>query len=391
MSDIRSLSMTEIMEHLFISERERNLKENSMKPSRSIIAVGGGKGGVGKSVIATNLAVLLARKDKKTILVDMDFGSANLHTCLGEKAPASSIKDFLLKKKSTLSEILIDTQIENLQFISGAGDMPGLANMKHTQKRKIIKHLRMLDAEFIVLDLAPGITFNVLDFFSVADKAILVTTPETTSITNAFSFIKAFLFRELHKAFKGNTDVLRLFDSARDPTNAQGIRTLAELNSRIEKIDGEGARKFRYVCESFKPMFLLNMVKYEEDLSMGRMLVSLIDQYVNVKCECLGYLKYDDAVPDSIAEMRPFVLEYPESDAAASLEEISSRISGSLPEYVFPTLTEEMEEPEPEPAQSSDEPFQSAGTVRRWENHVSSERPHIQNGTTSEDEQELRI
>ena len=75
------------------------MMDGTNKAGCRIIAIGGGKGGVGKSVIAVNLAVLFSLMKKRTILVDMDFGSANLHTCLGEKSPASSIKDFLLKKK----------------------------------------------------------------------------------------------------------------------------------------------------------------------------------------------------------------------------------------------------------------------------------------------------
>lgn len=367
---------------------------------RSIIAIGGGKGGVGKSVIAAGIAVLLALMDKRVVLVDMDFGSSNLHICLGEKSPASSIKDFLLNKKSTLSEVLLDTQVEHLKFISGAGDMPGLANMKYSQKLKIIRHLKALDGDYVILDLAPGITFNVLDFFSVADKAVLVTTPEATSITNTFSFIKAVVFRELSKAFKGNSEITSLLDLAKDPRNVRGICTLAELGAIIEEIDSKRALKFKSILESFKPQLILNMVRHEDEMAMGHMLISLVEQYLSVKCEYLGYMPYDNSLPDSIAKARPFMLECLNSDTAVSLWVIVSKIAGRLPEYDLPALIEEHTRlaqskipPFPPLRPEADQLLAGAEKVsrgstcagegipvdkepaKRWETHVSSEKP----------------
>ncbi len=364
------------------------------KARPKIIAIGGGKGGVGKSIMAANLSVLLALIERHVTLVDMDFGSANLHTFMGVKSPATSIKDFLLKKGGSLSELLLDTQVDKLRFISGAGDMPGLANMKHFQKLKIIRHLEALEGDYIVLDLAPGITFNVLDFFSVADKTILVTTPESTSVTNTFSFIKAALFRKLSRAFKGNSEIMALLHSAKDPRNVQGIRTFAELEILIEKISAEHAQRFRSIRESFKPQFILNMVRSEDEKAMSQTLISLVGQYLNVTCECLGCVQYDDSMPDSVANMRPFVLEYPQSDTAASLLDIALRITGVLPEYSLPALLEgngiadgggdslpETEESETETKQEqvseneTVEVTQSSKPTNRWATHVSSERP----------------
>lgn len=381
-----------------------------------IIAVGGGKGGVGKSVIAANLAVSLALMDKRVILIDMDFGSANLHTCIGEKSPASSIKDFILKKANTLSGIVIDTEIENLKFISGAGDMPGLANMGYLQKIKIIRHIKALDADYIVMDLAPGITFNVLDFFSIADKPVLITTTEMTSITNTFSFMKAYLFRVLSKVFKSESEVMALLKLATDPRNDRGIRTFADLENSIGRIDIEESRKFKSAIESFKPKFILNMVRHK-DQAMGHALISLVEQCLSVKCKCLGCVNYDELVPESVLKMKPFVLEYPESELTASFWDITSRVIDMFPDYELPVVAEkempqetgkpievtkepveanaELEEIANEPVKAVKEPDKELVEVAamaakepdkepakpetlasRWGTHVSSERPH---------------
>ncbi|MEE8360148.1 MAG: AAA family ATPase [Candidatus Omnitrophota bacterium] len=362
---------------------KRASTEDTADSRRNIIAISGGKGGVGKSVIAANLAVLLALMEKRVVLIDMDFGSANLHTCLGVKSPAWSIKDFLLKKKDTLNEIFIDTRIEQLKFISGAGDMPGLSNMAYSQKLKIIRHLKALEGDHIILDLGPGITFNVLDFFSAADSPVLVTTPETTSITNTFSFIKAFLFRKLYKAFKNNSEVVSLLDLAKDPKNERGIRIFADLESAIGKVDIEQTRKFKSILESCKPKFILNMIR-RKDETMGHMLTSLVERCLSVKCECLGCVNYDDFMPESILKMKPFVLEYPESDVTASLWGIASKITGTRPKNDQPACppsegkTEERAWREAEELlKAGGESLESKGPTRRWEMHVSSEKPRM--------------
>ena len=90
-----------------------------MEAKPKIWAVGGGKGGVGKSVISTLLAFWLARKGKQTVLVDTDLGGANLHTLMGIKTPARTINDFVTKKYATLEEICLPTEWENLRLISG--------------------------------------------------------------------------------------------------------------------------------------------------------------------------------------------------------------------------------------------------------------------------------
>ncbi len=101
---------------------------------KRIWAVGGGKGGVGKSLVATNLAVVLANLGSKVVAVDLDLGNANMHTYFGIRYPRNTLIDFINGKVQDLNEILLDTSIFNLKFISGAGGILGLANPGHTQK-----------------------------------------------------------------------------------------------------------------------------------------------------------------------------------------------------------------------------------------------------------------
>ena len=95
----------------------------------NIIAVGGGKGGIGKSVVCTNLAAGMALSGQKVILMDTDFGASNLHALLGIGNPAHGFQDFFNDKINDPKTLLLDTGISNLKFVSGAGDNPGSANI----------------------------------------------------------------------------------------------------------------------------------------------------------------------------------------------------------------------------------------------------------------------
>src|ERR1035438_5027948 len=96
---------------------------------KKVWAVGGGKGGVGKSFVISNLAISLARTGKKVIAIDLDLGGANLHTALGCDIPRTTLNDFLIGQCGKLDDLLVKTSISNLSFISGANDSVGIANI----------------------------------------------------------------------------------------------------------------------------------------------------------------------------------------------------------------------------------------------------------------------
>ena len=133
--------------------------------STKVWSIGGGKGGVGKSLVTANVSICLALMGYKVIAIDLDLGGANLHTCLGIPIPERTLSDYLSKKVRDLKDLVTPTPIQNLSIISGAQDDVGIANLKQMQKAKILSKLSELDADFILLDLGAGTTFNTLDFF----------------------------------------------------------------------------------------------------------------------------------------------------------------------------------------------------------------------------------
>ena len=134
--------------------------------SPTIWAIGGGKGGVGKSLVSILLGISLARKGKKTMLVDADLGGANLHTLMGIKTPDRTLNDFVTRKYRSIEDICARTSIDNLQIICGASEILSLANPQYTQKNKILQSILKLPADHVLLDLGAGDILQRIGFFS---------------------------------------------------------------------------------------------------------------------------------------------------------------------------------------------------------------------------------
>ena len=196
-----------------------------------IIAIGGGKGGVGKSVLSANLGVAFAQRGFRVTVVDCDLGAANLHTLLDVTHPKRSLTDLLTRKIEHLNEAVEPTRIPGLSIVAGAGAVPGAANINHGQKLKLIRHLYNLDADVVILDVGAGSSFNTVDVFTAADLRIVVTTPQLTSIQNAYGFVKAAVYRVIRQAAISQEERAIVDDESR----MEETETVQQLIGRIEK------------------------------------------------------------------------------------------------------------------------------------------------------------
>ncbi|HWB77719.1 MAG TPA: P-loop NTPase [Nannocystaceae bacterium] len=159
-------------------------------------AIGGGKGGVGKSVVATNLAVKMALQGQRVVIVDGDLGGANLDTLLGCDRPTKTLSQFFDRSVERLADVASPTELPNLSLVAGDGEALGGANPAHAQKLKLIRHLRSLPCDLVIVDLGAGTSFNTLDLYLAADLGIVVTTGEPTALQNCFAFIKTATLRD---------------------------------------------------------------------------------------------------------------------------------------------------------------------------------------------------
>lgn len=292
-----------------------------------IIAVGGGKGGIGKSIICTNLAASLALLGKKVVLVDTDFGSSNLHALLGINNPSQGFINLFQNNSLDSPSLLLDTGIDNLQLICAAGDNPGSADMDSDTLGILKENIRILDADYVFIDLAPGVSYAVMDFFNLAHTGLVITTPEMTSVMKTFSFIRAVLFRKICDAFKDQEDLLYLVDHSNPMLADMETHSIDILKEKLEVIDPKQVMVVETIVNSYRPGLIVNRVRYEKDLKAGENLIQLVKKYLGVEPVYLGYLIESDRVRDSVDDMIPFLIKEPDSKPAKNLQKIIAALT----------------------------------------------------------------
>ena len=295
---------------------------------KTIWAIGGGKGGSGKSFITVNMGICLSKLGVRVILIDADLGGANLHTFLGISPPALSLADFIKKRVSDLNEVLVPTVAPNLRLLTGAQDLLNATETKTFLRKKILRSMKRLEGDCLLVDLGAGNASNVLDFFLMADGGILVVTPEPTAIENTYRFLKSAFYRRLKQSVK-SPEVRALIDTASDQRNTLGIENPHELFEAIRQISEEDAGKIDEEIRFFRPNLILNQVRTKEDIEIGFSIRSACRKYFDIELHYLGYVVYDQDVSFSIRRRRPLVLENPGSRAAQCVAEIASKLTNS--------------------------------------------------------------
>jgi flagellar biosynthesis protein FlhG len=290
-----------------------------------MIAVGGGKGGVGKTFVVANLAATLARQGWRVVAVDTDLEGANLHTCLGISTPRVSLADFIAQRERDLGKLLLDVPVSNLQLIAATHGHLGSAQPRHFRRVKLLRALRQLPVDFVLVDLGAGTHPAVIDYFLVGDDGVLVLAPEPTSVENAYAFLRAAFYRRLRLAMMTHA-VRQVINQAMDQRNERGIRTPLDLLREVQSVDaGEGGR-FVATMRGFRPRLVVNGVRTVDDIRLGFAVRSVCRKYFGLEAEYLGYVNEDEAVRKAVRARRPVVDTHPRSDAAVYLARIARKL-----------------------------------------------------------------
>ena len=251
--------------------------------STRFIAVASGKGGVGKTNFAINLGILFARAGKRVIVMDMDLGLANVNVLLGV-IPKFSLYN-VLKGEKKLGEIVIDTA-QGIRIIAGASGFSKLADLNEDERMRFVEGIADVgDVDIVIIDTGAGVSRNVLSFVLASDEAIIVTTPEPTSITDAYGIVKAISVEDLP-----------------DISDRDGQLPIKLVVNRVASV-AEG----RQVAER---------------------VINIAGQFLNVRVENLGFVYQDEAVSASVMKQKPFVVADPKCRASECMDHISRRLLG---------------------------------------------------------------
>jgi flagellar biosynthesis protein FlhG len=271
-----------------------------------VVAVGGGKGGVGKSVIAANLAVALAKLGARVIAVDADLGSANLHTLFGIDHPATSLQELIDGRAPRLDTLAIETGVPGLRLIAGSVALPGAANLQHARKQKVLRHIAKLPCDVVVLDCGAGVHYNVVDFFAAAQLQLLVSNAQLISLQNAYGFLKASVYRCLRQRA---TDAGRavLFEKATAAPSE--VETLNQLLERVADADPALSVELRATLTRIRVCLLGNQLTDAREVRALHALSRMIGDFLSLRVPVLGGLCQRDRIHASVTRRRPFLME----------------------------------------------------------------------------------
>ncbi|MDE6737622.1 MAG: MinD/ParA family protein [Lachnospiraceae bacterium] len=263
------------------AEQLRNIIKASIQPQRPlarVITVTSGKGGVGKSNTAINLAIQFRKMGQKVIILDADFGLANIEIMFGT-VPKHNLCDLIYQGKS-IRDIITWGPME-VGFISGGSGIAGMSNLSKDYLSYIIQNLVELDemADTIIVDTGAGISDAVLEFLVASGEILLVTTPEPTSITDSYSLLKA-LGR--HPRYSADTSQIKVI--------ANKVFNEAEAEALYEKLE------------------------------------AVVSRYLKVPISYLGMIPQDNQLEKAVMQQKPVSLDNPKARSALAYEAIAARL-----------------------------------------------------------------
>lgn len=216
------MDQAEGLRNIIKMNKNRNAPQ---RPLARVIAITSGKGGVGKSNVAINLAIQLKKRGQRVIILDADFGLANIEIMFGT-VPQNNLSDLIYKGKNMRD--IITWGPGGVGFISGGSGIAGLSNLSHDYLNYIVQNLSELDdiADVVIVDTGAGISDAVLEFLVASGEVILVTTPDPTSITDSYSLLKALGTHERFNVKETQVKVL----TNRVESEKEGQRLFEKLN-----------------------------------------------------------------------------------------------------------------------------------------------------------------
>ncbi len=308
------------------SERKIPLLPLHQYNGKTIWAVGGGKGGTGKSFFSASLAIELSIHKEEVILIDADLGGPNLHTFLGMKESNLDLGHFITNKVSNLENTLSSTPFKGLRLLKGTENVLFMSNLNYYKKLKLIRHIKAFNTKRVIIDIGTGTSYNCIDFFLLSNPGILVVNPEPTSIENAYYFLKSCIIRilKLYIEYYEIQDLIKKIAEQIQDTSKSVFSFLSEILSH----DKFYADLLYKALQKFTPCLIINKAMDERDFLLGQSIKNVVQKYLVIDLNFLGVIPFDGKVHMSLRNLSPYMKTFPNSEAATSIKSITDKLLG---------------------------------------------------------------
>jgi len=290
---------------------------------KTIIAVGGAKGGVGKSALAANLAVGLSLLGQEVVLADLDLGGADVHLYLGVKSLPKTWNDFLDRKVDSLEAIITPTAFQGLKLIGGDSSRLGSENLPYAQKRKIMRHLQEMEGDFLILDLGGNSSYNVLDFFLFADHKIVISGTEPASILDSYSFVKVSIYRFLERSFSEYNSLKELALKFKNGSweQSNGL-SLDFIFKAVRERDADAYNNIMKSYEQFRVSLVINMAENRKDFQIAESMQRVLKEKCFLNVGVLGTIPFDKLARRAARSFTPIIVEYPRCQPSKAIHQM---------------------------------------------------------------------
>jgi flagellar biosynthesis protein FlhG len=291
--------------------------------ARRIIAVGGGRGGVGKTLLTVNLGVYFAQLGREVVVCDADPFGSNLHALLGLDAPAlqpSSIDEHDTE--------LVGTTVPGLRVLPTAYDAMTATPIRPSRGGHLFRQVLDLDVDYVIINLGASTTSSALDVFLQADIGVAVTVPEPLAIETTYRFCRSLYLRTLRRALMKERFKLRLVERALAalPPLASPPQIVAE----IKRFDDAVAALAAHEMGRVTPRLVVGQTRLRSDLELGPAMASVSERFLGMPLDYLGHIEHDDAVWLTVRRRQPLLIDSPTSKSARNLERVARRILALL-------------------------------------------------------------
>ena len=291
-----------------------------------VIPIASGKGGVGKTLVAANLAIALGKAGKKVVLADLDLGGSNLHLVLGTTGLNSGIGNYINSPDLKFESVIYDTDYKNVKFIPGDSEIPGMANLKASQKKNLIKKLFSIDCDYLIIDLGAGTNYNTIDFFLASGQGIIVTTPALTATLNAYVFIKHSIFRIMDTSFRRKTIARSYIERLKEDSTLIQKIYIPKILETIKKEDPESYERFETKIKHFSPLLVLNMVEDPRQSAIAGKLRRSCREYLGLDLEHLGVIFRDELQGIALNSRLPIISYKPKAVLSQAIFRIADKL-----------------------------------------------------------------